>query len=58
MQIILIEDDPIFRSGLRVWLNQLRDVQVQAEFDTGTTALAWLESNAGRPRPMSINASK
>ncbi len=39
LKLLLIEDDPIFRLGLRVWLNQLDGVEVIAEAENGATAL-------------------
>lgn len=42
MRIILIDDDPIFRSGLRLWLNRLPDVQVLSEVDTSAAVLPTL----------------
>jgi DNA-binding NarL/FixJ family response regulator len=38
-RILLIDDDPIFRLGLRTALEALPDLQVVAEADTGTEAL-------------------
>ncbi|GET43687.1 DUF3685 domain-containing protein [Microseira wollei] len=38
MQILLIDDDPIFRLGMRVFVEQFGDLQVVAEADRLTTA--------------------
>ncbi len=40
--ILLIDDDPIFRLGLRTALSRFADLQVMAEVDTGTEALSIL----------------
>ena len=47
MQILLIDDDPIFRLGLRVFVEQFGDLQVVAEADRQSTALQILTS--GQP---------
>ena len=47
MQILLIDDDPIFRLGLRVFVEQFDDLQVVAEADRLNTALQILTS--GQP---------
>ena len=47
MQILLIDDDPIFRLGLRVFVEQFGDLQVVAEADRLTTALQILQN--GQP---------
>lgn len=39
LKLLLIDDDPVFRLGLRIWLEQFSDLQVVAEADTGRTAL-------------------
>jgi DNA-binding NarL/FixJ family response regulator len=41
-RILLVDDDPIFRLGLRTALEAFPDFQVVAEADTGTEALAAL----------------
>ena len=46
-QIILIDHDPVFRLGLRVWLDQFADLQVVAEADTGTAALQQIAQVCG-----------
>jgi DNA-binding NarL/FixJ family response regulator len=46
-QLILVDDDAIFRLGLRVALEPFPDLQVVAEADTPTTALEILSSSAG-----------
>ncbi len=47
MQILLIDDDPIFRLGLRVFVEQFGDLQDVAEEDRLTTALQILQN--GQP---------
>ena len=46
-KLILVDDDAIFRLGLRVALEPFPDLQVVAEADTPTTALEILSSSAG-----------
>jgi DNA-binding NarL/FixJ family response regulator len=43
IRLLLIDDDPIFRLGLRTALETFPDLQVVAEADTGTEALDQLE---------------
>ncbi len=43
-RIILIDDDPIFRLGLRTALEAFPDLQVVAEADTGAVALNTLST--------------
>ncbi|NET35265.1 MAG: DUF3685 domain-containing protein [Cyanothece sp. SIO1E1] len=38
-QLMLVDDDPVFRLGLRIWLEPFPDLQVVAETDTGEAAL-------------------
>lgn len=47
MQLLLIDDDPIFRLGLRVFVEQFGDLQVVAEAERQSTALQILQS--GQP---------
>ncbi|MFB2983298.1 DUF3685 domain-containing protein [Microseira sp. BLCC-F43] len=47
MQILLIDDDPIFRLGLRVFVEQFGDLQVVAEADRLTTV--WQILTSGQP---------
>lgn len=44
LRLMLIDDDPIFRLGLRFWLNQFVDLTVIAESETGTNALEQLQT--------------
>ncbi|MBD2460814.1 DUF3685 domain-containing protein [Oscillatoria sp. FACHB-1407] len=44
LQLMLIDDDPVFRLGLRFWLNQFADLTVIAESDNGVDALEQLQS--------------
>ncbi|MDX2212083.1 MAG: DUF3685 domain-containing protein [Oculatellaceae cyanobacterium bins.114] len=43
---MLIDDDPVFRLGLRFWLNQFSDLTVLAESDSGIQALEQLQTPA------------
>lgn len=43
-RLILIDEDPVFRLGLRVWLEQFPDLNIVAEAEDGTTALQILEA--------------
>ena len=44
LQLMLIDEDPVFRSGLRIWLEQFSDLNVVAEAEDGATALPILAS--------------
>jgi DNA-binding NarL/FixJ family response regulator len=44
LRMLLIEDDPIFRLGLRTCLEQYADVQIVQEIDTEAAALAYLKT--------------
>ncbi|NEP18040.1 MAG: DUF3685 domain-containing protein [Leptolyngbya sp. SIO4C1] len=46
LQLMLIDEDPTFRLGLRVWLEQLPGFQVAAEAGNAETALALLQSRS------------
>jgi DNA-binding NarL/FixJ family response regulator len=43
-QLMIVDEDPVFRLGLRIWLNRYPDLQVVAEAETGSAALQWLAS--------------
>jgi len=47
LKLMLIDDDPIFRLGLRVWLNQWADLDVSWETGDGTAALQQLATPLG-----------
>jgi len=38
LRLMLIDDDPVFRLGLRIWLEQLGNIQVVAEASNGAEA--------------------
>ncbi len=42
LTLMLIDEDPVFRLGLRIWLEQFQDFTVVAEADGGATALSRL----------------
>lgn len=42
LNLMLIDEDPVFRLGLRIWLEQFQDFTVVAEADGGATALSRL----------------
>ncbi|MBE9078115.1 DUF3685 domain-containing protein [Romeria aff. gracilis LEGE 07310] len=44
LQLVLVDEDPVFRLGLRVWLEQLNEFQVVAEASTGAETLDILRS--------------
>ena len=48
LQLMLIDDDPVFRLGLRIWLEPFSDLQVVAEAETGVEALQTLENRLGQ----------
>lgn len=48
--LLLIDDDPVFRLGLRIWLQQFADLQVVAEAASGTEALQQL-GNSDQTQP-------
>ena len=44
---MLVDDDPVFRLGLRIWLEPFADLQVAAEAETGVDALQLLQDRLG-----------
>lgn len=48
IQILLIDEDPIFRLGLRAALEPFPDLQIFADLDTSTEALEFLSNPASR----------
>ncbi|HEY9625061.1 MAG TPA: DUF3685 domain-containing protein [Crinalium sp.] len=44
LTLFLIDDDPVFRLGLRIWLNRFADMQVIDEAETGAIALERLQT--------------
>jgi len=44
LQLMLVDEDPVFRSGLRIWLEQFSDIHIVAEAGDATTALQVLAS--------------
>ena len=49
LQLMLVDDDPVFRLGLRIWLEPFADLQVAAEAETGVDALQLLQRLLGQP---------
>ena len=43
LRLLLIDEDPLFRLGMSVWLNQLPDIALVAEAGDGETALQILD---------------
>ena len=48
-KLLLIDHDPIFRLGLRAWLEQFTDLQVVADVETGAAALEVLATLGSSP---------
>jgi DNA-binding NarL/FixJ family response regulator len=46
LRLMLIDEDPVFRSGIRIWLGQFPDVRIVAEVGDGNAALQTLTSYA------------
>lgn len=46
LRLMLVDEDPVFRSGLRIWLGQFPDVSIVAEVGDGRAALQTLTSYA------------
>jgi len=46
LRLMLVDDDPVFRLGLRIWLEQTAGYRVVAEARQGADALALLQSRA------------
>lgn len=42
-RLMLIDEDPVFRLGIRVWLERYADLSLIAEVETGEAALEYLE---------------
>ena len=51
IKLLLIDQDPIFRTGLRVVVDQFPDLQVAAEAETGATALEILAELSAKATP-------
>ncbi|MFE4108310.1 DUF3685 domain-containing protein [Almyronema epifaneia] len=49
LQLMLIDDDPVFRLGLRIWLEHFPDFEVMAEVSTAEEALQRLGATAVEP---------
>ena len=49
LKLVLIDDDPIFRLGLRLWLNHIPDFEVLAELGDGESALQFLQAQFAEP---------
>ncbi len=47
-KLLLIDSDPVFRMGLRAWLQQFSDLEAIAEAATGTEALAMLAKQSAQ----------
>jgi DNA-binding NarL/FixJ family response regulator len=50
-RLLLIDPDPVFRLGLRAWLNPLADLEVVAEADTAAQAMQILAGTAPALEP-------
>lgn len=46
-KLVLVDDDPVFRLGMRRWLNQFADLEVVDEAESGTVALMKLDARLG-----------
>ncbi|WP_448562670.1 DUF3685 domain-containing protein [Trichothermofontia sp.] len=62
LKLVLVERDPIFRLGLRTWLTQFKDLDIQAEADSLATALATIARQMEQPivapaTPMTADAA-
>ncbi|WOD40814.1 DUF3685 domain-containing protein [Nodosilinea sp. E11] len=51
LRLMLVDEDPVFRLGLRIWLEQTAGYEVVAEASQGTDALAILASRAALGAP-------
>lgn len=51
LRLMLVDEDPVFRLGLRIWLEQTAGYTVVAEASQGEDALAILASRATLPDP-------
>ncbi|NJL42508.1 MAG: response regulator transcription factor [Pseudanabaena sp. SU_2_4] len=47
-KLLLIDRDPVFRMGMRAWLQQFSDLEAIAETGTGTEALAMLAKQSAQ----------
>lgn len=48
-QIFVIDEDPVFRLGVKLWLDRYPDLKVVAEVSTGEEALQHLEASSSSP---------
>ncbi len=59
LRLLLIDEDPLFRLGMSIWLNQLPDMTLVAEAENGETALQILdrqfEAAGAESRSLPIN---
>jgi DNA-binding NarL/FixJ family response regulator len=53
-RLLLIDPDPVFRLGLRAWLNPLPDLEIVAEADTAQQALQILAGTAPLDPPQPL----
>ncbi|MEL6605731.1 MAG: DUF3685 domain-containing protein, partial [Cyanobacteria bacterium J06614_10] len=51
IQLMLVDEDPVFRLGLKVWLEQQGDFTVVSEAGTAADAPAEVRSRSARPHP-------
>ncbi|MBW4466903.1 MAG: DUF3685 domain-containing protein [Pegethrix bostrychoides GSE-TBD4-15B] len=47
LRLLLIDEDPLFRLGMSVWLNQSPDISLVAEVESGEAALELLDRQFG-----------
>jgi DNA-binding NarL/FixJ family response regulator len=48
LRLMLVDEDPVFRMGLRIWLEQTTGYRVVAEASQSEDALAILASRLGQ----------
>ncbi|MBE9181767.1 DUF3685 domain-containing protein [Oculatella sp. LEGE 06141] len=53
--LIIVDHDPVFRLGLRIWLNRFPDLNVVAEAENGETALQVLATCTEPSNPVAID---
>ncbi|MEM7770769.1 MAG: DUF3685 domain-containing protein [Cyanobacteria bacterium P01_A01_bin.37] len=54
--VVLVDDDIIFRTGLRVWLDQQDDITIVGEADRERSAVALIEAAAAKDASLDVSS--
>lgn len=50
LQLLIVDSDPVFRLGLRIWLEKFPDLQIVAEVNHAAAALEAMIPHQSEPR--------